>query len=291
MACCQFEKGIPSVFAPKIFGTTPRQNTWTKEKGKNMIADFIFKYDQPLVCTAIHNGHSISEEVKNNLGIPEDIRLKEEDSNTGIFTNICNNRIIGRISRFEFDINRSPEKAFYLKPEDAWGYNVRKETPSNKVIETSLKQYDQFYMMAEKHFKQMEKRFGKFFVYDIHSYNHHRKGPDAPYDDPEKNPEIIIGTNNMSEKWMYLVEDVQEDLLNFNYWGRQLDVRKNIKFPGGFFSRWIHNNFPDSACCIAIEFKKIFMDEWTGEIDKTKMVKLREALQSTLPGILRNLEL
>ena len=93
----------------------------------------------------------------------------------------------------------------------------------------------------------------------------------------------------MSPKWMPLVYDVQENLRNFDFFGKKLDVRIDVKFTGGNFSRWIHRNFPDSACCIAIEFKKIFMNEWTGELFPDKIIGLKKALQTTLPVIKKNL--
>ena len=246
-----------------------------------MLADFDFSYNSPIVCTAIHNGHDVSKEVLKNLAVSEDIRLMEEDPYTERFTQFSSNTIIGRTSRFEVDLNRSVEKCIYKNPEDAWDIKTRKETPSDLVISQSLEKYHDFYASAKYHFVQLEKKFGKFFVYDIHSYNHHRKGPEAGFDDPMLNPEIIIGTNNMPEKWFPLVDKIQNKLTSFNYFGRSLDARINVKFPGGHFSRWIHNNFPDSACCIAIEFKKIWMDEWTGEIYEDKLNKLIEALNST----------
>ena len=80
------------------------------------------------------------------------------------------------------------------------------------------------------------------------------------------------------------------DQLRFDFLGRHLDVRENVKFRGGQFSRWIHQTFPESGCALAIEFKKFFMDEWTGEPDKTQLEAIRQALQSTVPGILETLE-
>ena len=68
---------------------------------------------------------------------------------------------------------------------------------------------------------------------------------------------------------------------DFDFFGRKLDVTTNGKFPGGNFARWIHNTFPDSACCIAIEFKKIFMDEWSGELYEDKQNKLIEMMAET----------
>jgi hypothetical protein len=68
--------------------------------------------------------------------------------------------------------------------------------------------------------------------------------------------------------------------------GRQLDVRENIKFRGGQFGRWTHENFSDSGCAISIEFKKFFMDEWTGIPDVAQLAAIRQSLQSTIPGVL-----
>ena len=247
----------------------------------NKLAEFDFKYESPIVCTAIHNGHDVSKKVLKNLAVSENIRLMEEDPYTEKFTHFSSNTIIGRTSRFEVDLNRSVEKCIYMKPEDSWGIQTRKETPSDLVISQSLEKYHEFYTLAKRHFTQLEKKFGKFFVYDIHSYNHHRKEQEANFDDPKLNPEIIIGTNNMPEKWFPLVDTIQNKLISFDYFGRSLDARINVKFIGGHFSRWIHNNFPGSACCIAIEFKKIWMDEWTDEIYEDKLNKLIEALNST----------
>jgi len=247
----------------------------------NQLAEFNFKYDSPIVCTAIHNGHDLSPEVLKNLAVNKDIQLMEEDPYTERFTKFSSNLIIGRTSRFEVDLNHSVEKCIYKNPEDAWGLQTRKETPSDLVISQSINKYQEFYTSAKSHFAQLEKKFGRFFVFDIHSYNHHRKGSKADFDNPKLNPEIIIGTNNMPKKWFPLVDKIQNKLTSFDYFGRSLDVRIDVKFPGGHFSRWIHTNFPDSACCIAVEFKKIWMDEWTGEIYEDKLNKLIAALNST----------
>jgi N-formylglutamate deformylase len=42
---------------------------------------------------------------------------------------------------------------------------------------------------------------------------------------------------------------------------------------------------------LAIEFKKFFMDEWTGKPDKTQLETINQALQSTIPGVLETLKL
>ena len=47
--------------------------------------------------------------------------------------------------------------------------------------------------------------------------------------------------------------------------GHRFDVRENVRFRGGYLCRWVAEHYPDTACALAIEFKKVFMDEWTGE--------------------------
>ena len=80
------------------------------------------------------------------------------------------------------------------------------------------------------------------------------------------------------------------DLRNFDFLGRHLDVRENVKFSGCHFSRWVHETFPQSGCAISIEFKKFFMDEWTGVLDNVQVDAIRRALLHTVPGVLDELD-
>lgn len=252
-------------------------------------ADFKFDFESPIVCTAIHNGHDLSPEVALNMALPDADRLREEDPYTDRFVDISGNTIIGRISRFDVDLNRRKETSIYLEPKDCWGLVARKEQPTPAALQQSSDFYDNFYTEAYSYFKQMEEKFGKFFVLDVHAYNHHRLGPDEDFDDPEKNPEIILGTSNMPEKWFPLVKQFQEDMKDFGHFGESLDVRINVKYPGGNFPRWIHTNFPESACVISLELKKTFMDEWTGEVEEAELQELKKAVVSTIPNILEYL--
>jgi hypothetical protein len=135
------------------------------------------------------------------------------------------------------------------------------------------------------------KEHSKIVVLDLHSYNHRREGPDKPPADPELNPEINVGTGNMDRRyWASVVEGFIKDLRRYNYFGRSLDVRENIKFRGGHFSNWLHENFSPEVCCMSIEFKKFFMDEWTGEKDEKQIDEIYSMLSTTVPGILNELK-
>ena len=255
---------------------------------KNDLNDFVemvIDEDELIVCTAIHNGHGLEPLIAANMALNENERLYEEDPHTGYFTEICGNRVIVKHSRFEIDINRPPEKAFYAKPDQAWGLNVRKKEPAIAERELAMSNYQRFYDEVHEMISKLLEKHKRIFVYDLHSYNHQRQGAGMPYDDPAKNPEIILGTNNMPDKFMPLVEMVQKQLVSEDFFGQRLDVRINVKFDGGQFSRWLHNSFPDQVVCIALEFKKIFMDEWSGEVDWEKALRLREILSTTFPII------
>ncbi len=244
----------------------------------------------PLVAAAIHNGHSVRAEVAKALALDETDRLREEDPFTGEWAELADTHIVILRSRFEVDVNRPRNKAVYLKPENAWGLQVWKTEPSPEVIARSLAEYDVFYGEARKIFLDMQQRFGRFVVLDLHTYNHRREGPEGPPADPGTHPEVNVGTGTMDRQhWAPVVDRFITDLRRAEFLGRLLDVRENIKFRGGHFPRWIHKTFPKSACCITLEVKKFFMDEWTGQPDRVQMEALSSALQSTIPGIVEEL--
>lgn len=249
-------------------------------------ADFIVSGKSNILCTAIHNGHELSDITEKNMALDEAERFYEEDPHTSFFTEICDNRVIVNYSRFEVDLNRPLDRAYYQTPEHAWGLSVRKNF-SSEERDHSLKEYIEFYENISKAVQELIAQHERIFIFDLHSYNHQRKGKGMPFDDPQKNPEIILGTNNMPEEWHYLVTEIREHLTEEDYFGRSIDARINVKFPGGHFTRWLHNRFPGNVVCLALEFKKIFMDEWTGEVDWNKARRLREILGSSFELISR----
>lgn len=245
----------------------------------------------PLVATAIHDGHQVRQEVAELLALGRLDRFREEDPFTRALTVVGDTRIVGLRSRFEVDLNRPRDKAVYQSPEEAWGLKVWKTTPSAEVIARSLAQYDAFYAEVQRVFTNLERRFGHFVVFDFHTYNHRREGPNAPPADPADNPEVNIGTGTIDRKrWGPMIDRFVSDLRRFDFLGRQLDVRENIRFQGGHFHRWTHQTFPGSGCAIAIEFKKFFMDEWSFEPDHAQIEAMYHALKSTMPGVLEELQ-
>jgi N-formylglutamate deformylase len=245
----------------------------------------------PVFATALHAGHDIRADLAQFVALDEASRLREEDPYTDILTHVVANRIEPLRSRFEVDLNRARNEAVYLSAQDAWGLEIWKKQPTAKMIEQSLNEFDLFYAQTKNILKQLESDYGRFVVFDIHSYNYRRAGPNAEPDNPSQNPDINIGTGTMDrQKWAKVIDRFINDLQHFDYLGQHLDVRENVKFRGRQFATWVHQNFPDSGCVLSIELKKIFMNEWTGKVDIKKLFALFSALKSTLPGISEELQ-
>ena len=201
-----------------------------------------------LFTTALHSGHDIRHELHSILLLTESCQLREEDPFTDELARISHNYIIPLRSRFEVDLNRKREEAVYLTPDDAWGLNVWLKQPTEVVIQRSLKEFDLFYAKLRQLLNRLESKYKRFIVFDLHSYNHRRNGPDGPPEDPRKNPDINIGTGTMERpRWASLVDHFIHDLRAYDYQGGHLDVRENVKFKGRQFATFVHTNFPASG--------------------------------------------
>jgi hypothetical protein len=259
-----------SLITPSVAPTA----LWTLERGMS-----------PIIATAIHEGHSTRLDLQSLFGLDDQERLREEDPYTGFTIRDVPNRIVFHRSRFEVDINRNREGAIYLTPEQAWGLNVWARALPDDQIEASLQTHDAYYDMLLAFLKGIERQFGGFVVLDIHSYNHRRDGATARPTPPEQAPDINIGTSSMDRgRWASVVDALIAHFRSHTINGSPLDVRENVAFQGkGEQTRFIHEHFPKTGCAIAVEFKKFFMDEWTGEPDKGVLDELRQIVATAIP--------
>lgn len=239
--------------------------------------------DGPIVATAIHDGHELRPEVADIIRLSEDERLREEDPFTGQAILDVPTHIIAHRSRFEFDLNRGADEAIYLTPEQSWGLDVWAEPPQPGVVERSLAIHSAYYAMLGHLLQTVADQHERFVLIDVHSYNHRRDGPEGEAAPQEKAPDINIGTFSMPrEQWAFLLDPLMEAMRDFNFNGRRLDVRENIAFQGkGEQTRFVHETYPGRGCAIALEFKKFFMDEWSGVPDPQELQAMRELISFT----------
>lgn len=127
-------------------------------------------------------------------------------------------------------------------------------------------------------------------VFDVHSYNHRRDGASEAESPLADNPEINVGTGSLNRDRFGSVADAfiasfaAQDIPGQAETGR-LDVRENVRFKGANLARWTHEHYPDTGIVLALEFKKTFMDEWTGEADDARVDALAAALAATVPDV------
>jgi N-formylglutamate deformylase len=232
---------------------------------------------QRVVMTAIHAGHDLRPEVADLVLVDEATRLREEDPFTDRLA-VAGTRVTVHRSRFEVDLNRPVEEAVYRDPEDAWGLSVWRRPLPPPVVERSRALYEEFYAVLADRLDRLAAR-----VLDVHSYNHRRDGVVASR---AENPELNVGTGSLDRRrWARVVDGFIDDMRARHVVGHPLDVRENVRFSGGHLSRWIHGRYPETGCALALEFKKVFMDERTGQPDDDHIAQLGEALAAVVPRL------
>lgn len=239
-----------------------------------------------VVATAIHHGHDLRPGVAQQMVLDEADRLREEDPHTGRLAAAVASHLVVHRSRFEVDLNRPREQAVYRTPADCWDLEVWRETElPDDLVDGSLELYDAFHAELAERLDALAVS-GPFVVFDVHSYNHRRAGAGTPASDPVDNPEVNVGTGSLDRaRWGHVVDAFIDALTAAPVsWGR-LDVRENVRFRGGHLSTWIHARYPTTGCCLALEFRKSFMDEWTGEVDEARLTELIAALAATVPAV------
>jgi N-formylglutamate amidohydrolase len=239
-----------------------------------------------IITTAIHAGHDLRSGIAARTQLDDATRLHEEDPHTERIGAVTTSTVVVHRSRFEVDLNRPRSHAVYRVPDDAWGLDLWAEPLPEHEIERSLVVYDEFYTDLERRLDTVAAR-GPFVVLDVHSYNHRRDGADAAAASAAENPDVNVGTGSLDHgQWHDLVDGFIADLRECDVLGHHLDVRENVRFRGGELSRWINGRYDELGCALAIEFKKTFMDEWTGAVDESRLEALRDALAATVPGLL-----
>lgn len=244
--------------------------------------EFVGDWSGQLAATSIHAGHALRPEVDKIMLLNPDDRRREEDPYTDVIASLAPARVLVHRSRFETDLNRIRDKAVYTRPEDCWGLDVWStgELPAD-VKARSLDEYDSFYAELAVRLDDMAAR-GPFVIYDVHSYNHRRAGANGPAESVEVNPEINLGTESVDRDRFGGVIDAFTTALS----ERGFDVRENVKFKGQALAWWVHERYAGTGVVLALEFKKTFMDEWTGTPDRDRLDVLAQALAATMNPVL-----
>lgn len=242
-----------------------------------------------LVATAIHGGHGLRPAVERAMVLDERARRREEDPHTDVIGSGAPAQVVALRSRFEVDLNRPREEAVYRVPEDCWGLDVWSAGAlADDLVRGSLEVYDAFYADLGQRLDELAAR-GPFVVYDVHSYNHRRDGDSTQVAPVEENPEVNLGTGSVEDRFRPVVDVFARTLQAEQVAGHCLDVRENVKFEGRALAWFVHGRYPGRGLCLALEFKKTFMDEWTDEVDEEHLHELQRAVTATQAPVLEAL--
>lgn len=252
---------------------------------------FAGDWNRQIVAASVHAGHELRPEIEQAMILDEEVRRREEDPFTDQIAALVPARVLTGRSRFEVDLNRPRDEAVYRRPEDCWDLQVWADPPlDDDLAARSLEEYDAFYAALGERLDLVAAR-GPFVLFDVHAYNHRRGGADGDPAPVEDNPGVNVGTGTLDDERFGGVVDALIDSLGAQgVGGGPLDARENVAFEGRAVAAWVHERYPDVGCALALEFKKTFMDEKTGEPFDSAIRKSARALAATIPDVLSALD-
>jgi len=259
--------------------------------GVTELGSAYFNFIEPsfYAATAIHAGHRIRNELHSALKISAPDRLREEDPHTERFLSDFPLQIIANDSRFEYDINRADYRAIYTTPEMAWGLDVWNRTLTAEEMNLSLKKHKEFHQLLDllTDYLIRQNEFG--IIFDLHSYNYQREARLPWFKDPK--PAINIGTEAVNRnRFGKILDDLMDRLKNISINGHAIPVAENEVFKGGYLVRRISARNFNQVLTLAIEFKKIFMDEWSGEVNQAVLEDFINQFCKVVKEFIRNIE-
>ncbi|WP_299808499.1 flavohemoglobin expression-modulating QEGLA motif protein [uncultured Shewanella sp.] len=231
---------------------------------------FTVKIDEysPFVCTAIHNGHNLRDDLQSICALTTEERLYAEAPYTADMLSSFPIVLIGNDSRFEYDLNRP--KAHSTNYKTAW-----KKPLTTKQRNESHAKHQSFYNVLSALVTRLEKQFKNSIVFDVHSYNYQKIEGDTPT--------FNIGTSQIDiERWGTTCQSFEKQLSKIEL--PNLDVRaaRDEVFQGrGYLIAHVNAHF-DHTLVLPLEVKKVFMDETTGELYPLVLEELKAGVKQAM---------
>lgn len=228
----------------------------------------------PYMCAAIHDGHQFRRELWSNCLHTEYDRWYEEDPETKRMIDTQPIVLAGMDSRFEYDLNRSPEEAVF---ETAWGKQLWKNLLPSAMKQRSLDKHSNFYKVVDALMAQLEIQFTNCVVYDMHSYNWQRWDREVPT--------WNLGTTNIdNDRFGKMVELWRQSLSEINLPNNIKSTAKinDTFFGNGYFLKHITNNFKNTLV-LATEIAKVYCEEYEQIIYPEVVESVRQAMETKIP--------
>ncbi len=225
------------------------------------------------IATAIHNGERLREDLKAQCALSDDERRYEEDPNTADFISSMPITFVANDSRYEYDLNRSQEQAFY---ESAWGKTVWIAKPDDTQKQLSLQKHTMFYTLLSALVKKIEALHGSCLVYDIHSYNYQRNNL-------ENAPVFNIGSAQIAKpKYEHVIGHWNRTLSKLRLPNITVHSAVDEVFEGrGYLAQFVKERFKRTLV-LPTEIKKVYMDEKSGDLYPLVMEALKTGMKDAM---------
>lgn len=225
----------------------------------------------PYIVLCLHSGRKVSKNIEQKMAISELERGYEEDPFIDQLFQEHPINLIALHSRYEFDLNRTAEKAIYITPDICWGVNVFKEKLTPDEIDNIMHKYQEFYCIIDLIVSTIIDHFGICVIYDIHSYNAtHRDRVDKEL------PAINLGTMTLNhQKFRSIIDHWLAELNNVKITGVSGGASENCVFGGrGGMAKYISSTYPD-ALIFPTEIRKFFHDECSLVVNEPLLQELK----------------
>jgi len=227
---------------------------------------------------AMHAASRVRPELIDALAVSPEDRYREEDPYTDLFIQDFPIQIKSMDSRFEYDVNRDFEHAIYDEHKKTWGLRIWRRELTDEERKESLAKHQEFHDLMDIITDYLLRQNKYAVIFDIHSYCYQRERLNLWYEDEK--PEINVGTKAVNRaRFGPLIDSFMNDLKIIDIDNRSIRVLENAIFNGGFLSRRLSAEYYDHLLVLALEFKKIFMDEWSGKLYNEPFRKLIEGFR------------
>ena len=228
-------------------------------------SEFHFEAPSFHAGVSMHSGNRVRKEILENLAVSKEDRYREEDPFMDRFISDFPIRICGRDSRFEYDLNRNPYRSLYDYDKPQWGLKVWNRELTEEERLRSIKKHREFHALLEMVCRYLLKQHKYALLFDMHAYCYQREKKQTWQED--ERPEINIGTGAVNRKiFDPAITCFKSNLRRTKIDDRPLRISENEIFSGGYLSRHLSRIFNERLLVLALEYKKIFMDEWTGTL-------------------------
>ena len=222
------------------------------------------------MATAIHAGHGLRRSIAALTALDDATRLREEDPFTDRLAAVGGTTVMVHRSRFEVDLNRPRDASVYQVPDDAWGLDLwRAPLPADDVaaVPAAVRRLllGAGAAAGRGGGAWAVRRVGPALLQP--PPRRRRRAP-APVErepggqrrDRFARPGSLGSVSSTGSS---------DDLGRRKVAGHRLDVRENVRFRAASSAAGSTRGTTPAGCALAIEFKKVFMDEWTGERRRT----------------------